>query len=133
MILTIDVGNSQIFGGVFRDSALTLRFRKPSGPTSSDELGVFLRSVLRENEIDPSVVAQIAVCSVVPDVVYSLLSCCRKYFRIDPFILQAGAKTGLRIRYRNPVEVGPDRIANAILQLQKGHDTEVSWEEKKKK
>jgi len=37
-----------------------------------------------------------------------------KYFGIDPFILQAGAKTGLRIRYRNPLEVGADRIANAI-------------------
>jgi type III pantothenate kinase len=45
---------------------------------------------------------------------YSLRSCCRKYFAVDPFILQAGARTGLKIRYRNPAEVGPDRIANAI-------------------
>ena len=35
-------------------------------------------------------------------------------FGLDPFILRAGAKTGLNIRYRNPLEVGPDRIANAI-------------------
>jgi type III pantothenate kinase len=45
---------------------------------------------------------------------YSLRSCCRKYFAVDPFILQAGARTGLKILYRNPAEVGPDRIANAI-------------------
>ena len=115
MILALDVGNSQIFGGLFEDGALGVRFRKPTRmPTSSDELGLFLRAVLRENGRDPAVVDQIAVCSVVPEVVYSLRSCCRKYFGVDPFILQAGVKTGLRIRYRNPLEVGPDRIANAI-------------------
>ena len=70
--------------------------------------------MLRENGGDPSSVQQIALCSVVPEIVYSLRSCCRKYFRLDPFILQAGVKTGLKIRYRNPLEVGPDRIANAI-------------------
>jgi type III pantothenate kinase len=115
VILALDVGNSQIFGGVFEDGTLTVRFRKPTRmPTSSDELGLFLRGVLRENGRDPSGVRQIALCSVVPEIVYSLRSCCRKYFSLDPFVLQAGVKTGLKIRYRNPLEVGPDRIANAI-------------------
>src|SRR5262245_3700022 len=115
MILALDVGNSQIFGGVFEHGALTIRFRKPSKPpTSSDELGLFLRGVLRENGGDPAAVRQITLCSVVPEIVYSLRSCCRKYFAIDPFVLQAGVKTGLKIRYRNPLEVGADRIANAI-------------------
>lgn len=115
MILALDVGNSQIFGGLFERGTLQVRFRKASRlPTSSDELGLFLRAVLRENGHDPAAVTQIAVCSVVPDLVYSLRSCCRKYFAIDPFILQSGVKTGLKIRYRNPLEVGPDRIANAI-------------------
>lgn len=115
MILTLDVGNSQIFGGVFHDGELIIRFRKPSRlPTSSDELGLFLRGVLRENGGDPSAIEQIALCSVVPEIIYSLRSCCRKYFGLDPFLLQAGVKTGLKIQYRNPLEVGPDRIANAI-------------------
>ena len=115
MILTLDVGNNQIFGGVFDNGALTFRFRKTTGTAlSSDEIGLFLRSVLRENGGDPSRVEQIALCSVVPDAIYSLRSCCRKYFDIDPFVLQAGVKTGLKIRYRNPIEVGPDRIANAV-------------------
>lgn len=115
MILTLDVGNSQMFGGVFDEGALKLRFRRSTRPqTSSDELGLFLRAVIRENGGDPSRIRQVACCSVVPDVLYPLRSCCRKYFGIDPFILQAGAKTGLKIRYRNPVDVGSDRIANAI-------------------
>jgi type III pantothenate kinase len=115
VILTLDVGNSQVFGGVFRDDALILQFRQPSrSPTSSDELGLFLRAVLRENGIDPTAVKEIACCTVVPEILYSLRSCCRKYFGIDPFTLQAGVRTGLQIRYRNPLEVGADRIANAI-------------------
>jgi type III pantothenate kinase len=115
MNLALDVGNAHIFGGVFENEKLTVRFRKASRPpTSSDELGLFLRGVLRENGRDPGAISQIALCSVVPEMIYSLRSCCRKYFRVDPFVLQSGAKTGLKIRYRNPIEVGPDRVANAI-------------------
>ena len=126
MILTLDIGNSHVFGGVFEDGTLRLQFRKTSRPFStSDELGVFLRSVVRENGSDPSRIQQISICCVVPEMLYSLRSCCRKYFAIDPFILQAGAKTGLKIRYRNPVEVGADRIANAIAATHLYPDTNL--------
>lgn len=49
-----------------------------------------------------------------PDAVYSIRGACQKYFNQVPFLLQAGVKTGLKIRYRNPLEVGADRIANSI-------------------
>jgi len=115
MILALDVGNSHIFGGIFEDGVSRLQFRKTSRPpAASDELGIFLRAVLRENGHEPSRVDRIAICSVVPDMLYSLRSCCHKYFSVDPFVLQAGTRTGLKIRYRNPAEVGPDRIATAI-------------------
>lgn len=115
MILCLDVGNSQIFGGVFDEGKLRLSFRRNSRTgASSDEIGVFLRSVLRENDIDPKSVKQIALCTVVPEVLHSLRNACIKYFNVTPFNLQAGVKTGLKIRYKNPLEVGADRIANAI-------------------
>ncbi len=115
MILALDVGNSQIYGGVYEKDQLKLRFRKTSKTgASSDEIGVFLRSVLKENGMDPGKVSHIAMCSVVPDVVYSLKNACKKYFNLNPFLLQAGVKTGLKINYRNPLEVGADRIANSI-------------------
>ena len=119
MILTLDVGNSQIYGGVFENDKMKLSFRRNSKQgSSSDEIGIFLRTVLKENGLDPSLVKQIAVCSVVPDAIYSLRGACKKYFNINPFILQAGVKTGLKIRYRNPLEVGADRIANSIAAAQ---------------
>jgi type III pantothenate kinase len=115
MILCVDVGNTQIVGGVFDGDHLEVQIRFTStGKPSSDELGVFLRSALRENGVDPGEIEQIAFCSVVPDIVHSLRNAFRKYFDVDPFVLQAGAKTGLKIRYRNPQEVGSDRIADAI-------------------
>ena len=119
MILSLDVGNTQIYGGVFDTSSgkekMLISFRRNSKQgSSSDEVGVFLRMVIRENGIDPTLIKQIVLCSVVPEVIYSLRGACQKYFNITPFILQAGVKTGLRIRYRNPLEVGADRIANSI-------------------
>ncbi|MBI2785848.1 MAG: type III pantothenate kinase, partial [Legionella longbeachae] len=114
MILCIDVGNSHIYGGVFNGEEIKLRFRHTSKVSTSDELGIFLKSVLRENDCLAEEIKQIGICSVVPQIDYSLRSACVKYFAIEPFLLQAGVKTGLNIKYRNPVEVGADRIANAI-------------------
>ena len=115
MLLCIDVGNSQILGGVYDGDSLVTTFRRTSSiRASSDEFGVFFRTVLRENGLAPEGIRMAAVCSVVPDVLHSLRSGFRKYFRFEPFLLQPGAKTGLKIRYRNPLEVGADKIANAM-------------------
>lgn len=115
MILALDVGNTQIYAGLFDRDKMLVSFRKNSkSGASSDETGIFLRSALRENGFDPAQVKQIAICSVVPEVIYSLRGACMKYFNINPFILQAGVKTGLKVKYRNPLEVGADRIANSI-------------------
>ena len=70
--------------------------------------------MLREDGVDPGAVKLAAICSVVPDVVHSLRNCFRKYFDFDPFLLEPGTKTGLKIRYRNPLEVGADKVANAM-------------------
>lgn len=114
MLLCLDIGNSQLHGGVF-DGGLRCQFRKTTHPLgASDEFGVFFTAVLRENGVDPRAVERVAICSVVPAALYPVRSACLKYFRTEPFVLQAGVKTGLKVRYRNPHEVGADRIAAAI-------------------
>ncbi len=114
MMLCIDVGNSHIYGGVFSKGEIGLRFRHTSKVSTSDELGIFLKNVLRENDYSPNDIQKISICSVVPQLDYSLRAACVKYFSIEPFFLQAGVRTGLNIKYRNPADVGADRIANAI-------------------
>lgn len=114
MLLCLDIGNSQIHGGVF-DGGLRCQFRKTTLPLgSSDEFGVFFTAVLRESGLDPQAVKHVAICSVVPGALHPVRSACVKYFRAEPFVLQAGVKTGLKVKYRNPHEVGADRIAGAI-------------------
>lgn len=114
MMLCLDVGNSHIYGGVFQNEEIKLRFRHASKESTSDEIGLFLKQVLRENACDPETITHISIGSVVPQIDYSLRSACIKYFSIEPFFLQAGVKTGLNIQYRNPLDVGADRIADAI-------------------
>lgn len=115
MLLCLDVGNSQVFGGLYDGDELKVQFRRTSQlRSSSDELGVFFRSVLRENNVDPDRISQVAICCVVPDLLYSLRACCQKYFSLEPLVLRPGIKTGLKIQYRDPKEVGADRIADAV-------------------
>ncbi len=119
MILCLDVGNTQIFGGVFLKDELVFHFRKTTSHSlSSDELGVFLRNVLSQNKIEWQSIQSIAVCSVVPQLIHSITNCGLKYFSKRPFLLKPGVKTGLKILYHNPQEVGSDRIANVIGAVQ---------------
>jgi len=115
MILAFDVGNSQIYCGVFDGIELVTQFRLASTHrSSSDEVGVFLRGALRENGVNPEHITVIAISSVVPELNYSLRSCCQKYFGLEPLLMRPGIKTGLKIAYKDPKEVGSDRIADAM-------------------
>lgn len=114
-ILCLDVGNTQIHGGVFIGEKLKAQFRYPTKPMpTSDQFGVFLKQVLSHHELVIGSIEAVSICSVVPALDYSLRSAVKKYIGLDAFMLQPGTKTGLQIQYRNPLEVGADRIANAI-------------------
>jgi len=118
MLLALDVGNSQIFGGVFLEDKIQLYFRYETRQgISSDQIGVFLKNVLRENGIDADSIQKIAICSVVPHLDYSLRSACHKYFKADPFFLTTDCEIGLKISYHTPSELGADRLADAIAAI----------------
>jgi type III pantothenate kinase len=120
MLLCLDIGNTQIHGGVFDGDRLLCQFRKSTQPLgSTDEVGIFLVSVLRENRVDPRSISRVAICSVVPAALHPVRGASKQYFEQEPFVLQAGVKTGLKVRYRNPLEVGADRIAGAIAAAQR--------------
>jgi type III pantothenate kinase len=69
MLLCLDVGNSQIYGGAFDNEELKTTFRRTSSiRASSDEFATFFRAVLRENGVDPEEIEMAGICSVVPDI-----------------------------------------------------------------
>lgn len=118
MLLCLDVGNTQIFGGLFdKHQKLVMRFRLSSKSQTSDEFAIFLIQVLKENHIQPQDVKHIAISSVVPHLDYSIRAACIKYFSITPFFIHSQIKTVLDIRYIQARELGADRIANAIAAI----------------
>lgn len=115
MLLCLDVGNTHILGGVFADDRLVFRFRYATKLIgTADQFGIFLLNILNIHKILPEKISATALCSVVPRFVYTIKHAISLYLPSEFFILQAGVKTGLNIKYKNPNEVGADRIANAI-------------------
>lgn len=99
MILALDVGNSHIFGGLFVEDELQVRFRRNSkGEMTSDELGVFLRAVIREWGFDPVEVRDVAVCSVVPTVATPYSIALSSIFKRNPSFSRQASK-----RAENPL------------------------------
>lgn len=118
MILCIDIGNTHITGGVYDNNQLRCQFQFSSKtPVTSDQLGVFFKSVLHENSIDEALIKKVAISSVVPALQATLRTAFLNYFSLEPFFLQASQVKNLKIGYKNPQEVGADRICSALAAL----------------
>jgi type III pantothenate kinase len=119
-ILCLDVGNTDIYGGICRDREVIMEFRKSNSlkPTA-DEFGVFVIQLLNSHGLDAAAIDAVAIASVVPDCNEVLIEASLRYLGKTPLLLQAGVKTGLKIRTTNPAEVGADRIANAIAAVER--------------
>lgn len=115
MLLCLDVGNTHILGGIFDNDKQIARFRYATHLIgTADQFGIFLLSILQANSIPPEKISATAICSVVPGCDFTIRHTLTMYLKVPLFILQSGTKTGLHIKYKNPGEVGADRIANAI-------------------
>lgn len=115
MLLTIDVGNTNITMGVFADAVLLGMFRMTTNrPRTSDEYGFTICGILEHRAIDPKKINDVIVASVVPDIMHSLTSAIIKYLHTTPLIVTPESDTGIRVITDNPSRTGPDRIVNAV-------------------
>lgn len=115
MLLCLDVGNTHLCGGIFYNNDLLVQFRyNTSHIGSSDQLGIFLVSILRENKLDIDNITKIGVASVVPNVDYSIYSACIKYLKKEAVFLKFGIITDIKVNTNTPTEVGSDLIAGAM-------------------
>ena len=116
MLLCLDIGNTHLFGGVFHNNQLILRFRHATHLIgTSDQFGMFLVQLLSFNKINSTDIKAIAACSVVPGCDYTIQHTMKRYFQeAHYFVLKPGVKTGLNITIKKVAELGADRIANAI-------------------
>lgn len=115
MLLTIDVGNTNITLGVFEGTELAGTFRMTTKQArTSDEYGFTICGILEHRNISPKKIHAVIIASVVPDIMHSLTNGIIKYLEVNPIIVSAGIKTGIRIVTENPKEIGPDRIVDAV-------------------
>lgn len=113
MLLTIDVGNTNITLGVYNGEEFAGRFRMTTKmQRTSDELGLTISQLLALRGLDPGAVDAIIISSVVPKVMHSLRNAIRKNWNVEPLIVGPEIETGIRINPENYKTVGADRIVN---------------------
>lgn len=114
MLLTIDVGNSNITLGVYKETELAADWRiRTQSKRTADEYGIMIRDLLAFAGMQFSEITGVAISNVVPPSVSSLLEFCRKYLGLEPYVVDPAGSHGIRVRYVPVADVGADRIVNA--------------------
>jgi type III pantothenate kinase len=110
MLLAVDVGNTQTVFGLYEGAELGERWRiATEAQRTGDELGALLGDFLDFAAIDG-----ICLSSTVPRLVPEYEHLAERWAKAPLLVLGPGVATGIAIRYDDPREVGPDRIANAV-------------------
>ncbi len=114
MLLAIDIGNTTIKLGVFDGQTLVYSLRLATDQRRlADDYATSLRSILRLHSIDPTAITAAAMCSVVPPLTTVFRGLIDDEFHCAPLVVSAEVKTGTRIGYENPAQLGADRIVDA--------------------
>ena len=118
MLLAIDIGNTNVTLGVFEEKKLCATWRVASDSAKlTDEYAVLIIDLLELAGIQPVGVNRAVLASVVPALTAVFEDLCLRYFHVTPLRVGAGVKTGLRVLYEDPREVGADRIVDAVAAL----------------
>lgn len=115
MLLAVDVGNTNITFGVYRNKELVTTFRMTTKtPRTSDEYGIAVMELLRIQKVMAGDIKGIVVASVVPNVMHALNGAFIRYVGKESLIVGPGVKTGIRLNSENPREIGADRIVDVV-------------------
>ncbi len=114
MLLAIDIGNTNITLGLYEADTLGPRWRLATvHERMPDEYGLQLVGLLDHAGVPPKEVRAAALASVVPPLTGTWVHVCQRYLNVDPLVVETGVKTGVRVRYDDPKQVGADRIVDA--------------------
>ena len=118
MLLAVDIGNTNITLGVFKgeDLVATWRIATEAG-RMPDEYGLVLNQLLPLKGIATKDISDVVVCNVVPPLTPTFVEVFESYLDVTPLVVGTGTKTGIRILYDSPRDVGTDRIVDAAAAL----------------
>ncbi|MBA2331563.1 MAG: type III pantothenate kinase [Actinobacteria bacterium] len=115
MLLAVDVGNTQTALGLFREDELVEHYRLATDRSrTGDELGVTLAALFELEDVEG-----ICLSTTVPALQREWERVAERWVKATLLVLAPGTRTGIPIRYDDPREVGPDRIANAVAALER--------------
>jgi type III pantothenate kinase len=119
MLLAIDIGNTNITLGLYDAEEMIQAWRLATAhERMPDEYGLQLLGLLEHADLGSRSVDAVALASVVPPLTSSFSQACRAYLKLEPFVVDAGVKTGLSIRYEDPKHaLGADRVVDAVAVL----------------
>jgi type III pantothenate kinase len=120
MLLVIDVGNTNICGGVYRDGALLHNLRIHTVPKKTeDEYASIFKAILADRGVAPAAVSKVVLSSVVPALTGAIEEMCRHLFGIEPLILGPALYARLPLGVPKPREIGADLVADALAAWRK--------------
>lgn len=120
MLLAIDVGNTNTVLGLYEGADLVHDFRiETHRGRTTDELHVLLASLMDIAGVARRDVRASILASVVPSVTDIIVEAVDRAFDHDILVVRPGVKTGMRLLYENPREVGADRIVNAVAAFER--------------
>ncbi|MGA6828362.1 type III pantothenate kinase [Nitrospira sp. NS4] len=120
MLLTIDIGNTNVVLGIFEGSSLLAHWRLATDPkTTADEYGVLCLNLLTRSGRVPEQITGAIISSVVPALTGTFETMVETYFHRTPLVVSADMDMGLTLKYTNPKEIGSDRIVNAAAAFHK--------------
>ncbi len=115
MLLTIDIGNTQIAAGIYEKEFLKAHWRLSSNrDRTEDEIWIFLKNICAAHGFDILHTRGVAISSVVPDVTPIFEKLAQKYLHLQAVIVSHELDLGIEILYQNPAQVGADRLCNAV-------------------
>ncbi len=120
MLLAVDIGNTNITLGVFRfnQEKLLHQFRISTiQQKTADEYQLMLESLFDREKIKLGGIKAAIICSVVPQVTVSFEELIKKKFKIDTYIIGKDIKAPIKNLYKNPKQVGQDRLVNAYAAI----------------
>ncbi len=116
MLLTIDIGNTNITFGLYDDTP-TLKYHwriKTDHDRLADEYGIIILGMMRHAGLKYEQIKGVVMASVVPPLTQVFVRMVERYIKLTPLVVEAGVKTGVQIRYDSPRDVGADRIVDAV-------------------
>lgn len=115
MLLTIDIGNTNLTLGLYEGETLGAHWRLATDHNRMpDEYGLQFLGLLQNANKTLKDIQGISVASVVPPLTGRVVQACREYLKQEPLVVDAGVKTGIKIRYEDPKAVGADRVCDAV-------------------